>query len=99
MLRQTNFEFEAAQHQRGDHARHQDCGQHCRYYDVEEIVSRVQRGDADYQRDQHINHAGLCDFVVKRLAQPFKHDTTRQVGYCDQADECGHQERERRENY
>ena len=81
MLRQMDVQLEMAQNQRRTDAGNQNGGEQCRNDDIEQVISRVNGGDADDERDSDINEAGARDLVVHGIAHTGSDYTSRQVWY------------------
>ena len=99
MFRQADIEFQPAQHHRRNYSGNQNRRQHSRDHNVEQIISRVERGDPDHQRDQHIHDAGAVDFIVKRFPQPLDRYPARKIRHGDQPHDRGHHQRSRGQNH
>ncbi len=92
MLGQADIEFQVAQHPRGNDSGDQDRAQHGRDDNVEQIISGIERGDADHHRDQHVNDARAGDVVIERFPHALDRYAARQIRHRDQPNQrCEHQ--------
>ena len=93
MLRQTNIQLQVTQVQGGGKTRDDDCGQHGSHDDVQEIVSRVKRGNSNHHGGNYINDSSARHVVVKEVANAGHDYPPGQIRHGSETNDSGDQQR------
>src|SRR5215471_3707285 len=89
VIRQANIKFEFAQGSGGRQTGHQHGGEHGGNDEIKQVVSCVERGDADEDRGSTEDHSDSRDVVIEDVADARNGDTTREVGNSRETHDTG----------